>query len=783
MKHFFIICFALCIAQLAYAQPIPVPCEDLLIGTDSSTAINNDPSPNKKLNQSFEWRGTQVNPPLQVRRYWIPYNITSPPNRYLDTPFSINDGILSHFYLKRNQYDSQDGWELVYRNMGYDNSFPRTSLSVRRVSYPHFVMYNKFTSTVRAFVNFPDQIGTNIAFELSTIGRGADPGRGMSLNYNEQLAPIVASDFTPNVLGSQSLYENNPETWQYADFFVGYDPCVCRYETDLQLSVKLITSAQVQIDGILNGTINPAPLSSIKQYSTDFYSYFGSDPNTKGTKSGGQFFKDFKLIKNALSLVSIPIQLKTGVDLFSTLGTSGKFLKEGLNAVPLIGEILDYFGAFSGGGAKVGPQLVTVTPMALDARLNLRGTITTTFPYISPRFSLPGARNVGVEDFYPYYNEPLGVFALLEKPKVAIRVTQEVPTTYLDDPDGYSLTYYGYTSYQIKLIQDIKYVLNPSSNLTIQEIKVAIINNLNTGGNPMVAEGFNSDNESTRTRFVDAGHAKYSSLNFTEYEPRPNGFTAPPALKVMLNLRRTDAFADSNTQNVLLVLTYPAEVVSPPANFDWSSPDDALPSTRTINDTGFGAGSYDFSAADSIVIGPNVDLSPAAVLNMYAPLVVIKSAPGGDPDIRIKANDARVRKFQLHPDPIVTKPATSAQIRTACNTYLYTTSIARKRPDEPADAPTSALESRAEEASPLVLSPNPASDRMTITFHQEQIGSATVLVRDILGQPLIQQVYQNLLPNCEQRVELNTSSLSTGLYIVTVAVDGRQLQSRLSIQR
>jgi hypothetical protein len=429
MKHYFLLCPFISAVTIACAQQIPVPCEDLLIRTDSSTATNNDPSPNKKLNQSFEWRGTQVNPMFQVRRYWVPYNITTPPNRYLDTPFSINDANLSHFYLKRNQFDSQDGWELMYRNMGYDNSFPRTSLSVRRVSYPHFVMYNRFTSTVRAFVNIPNEKGTDIAFELSTIGRGADPGRGMSLNYNEQLAPIVTSDFTPNVLGSQSLHENNPETWQYADFFVGYDPCVCRYETDLELRVKLITSSQLQVGGSLNGMINPPPLSSIKQYSTDFYSYFEQN---KTAKSGGQFFKDFKLIKNAISLASIPIQLKTGVDLFSTFGTTGKFLKEGFSGIPLIGDILDYFGAFSGGGAKVGPQLVTVTPMVLDARLNLRGTITTTLPYISPRFSLPGARNVGVEDFYPYYNEPVGVFALLEKPKITWR---ELPFSYGFDED------------------------------------------------------------------------------------------------------------------------------------------------------------------------------------------------------------------------------------------------------------------------------------------------------------------------------------------------------------
>jgi hypothetical protein len=357
------------------------------------------------------------------------------------------------------------------------------------------------------------------------------------------------------------------------------------------------------------------------------------------------------------------------------------------------------------------------------------------------------------------------------------------------------------------MIDSLKYVMNPSSQLVVQEMKVAFIPSYRSSmlnysvtrflsatrpdlagsllpGSIQEMPNNNRDLDFERSRFVDVGYSKYSSI----WSKMPENTGVVPTqhvdvkMKVMLNLRRTDAFADSNTQNVLLVLTYPVDVVNPTAGFDWSSPDDALPTARIINNTSFLAGSYTFSAADSIVIGPNVDLSPSAVLNMYAPLVVIKSAPGGDPQIRIQANDPRVVRRPLHPDRIVTGPATSFQISAACSSSLYIASTIKKRPDED-DKPTTTLEQRDEEVSPLILSPNPASDRVAISFHQEQIGAATVTVRDILGQPLLQQVYQGLLPNCEQRVELNTSTLATGLYIVTVAVDGRQLQSRLSIQR
>ncbi len=785
---------ALYISASLYVWAQVLPCPDKPIVTDSATSAN--PENSLRRNLSFNWLGWSATGLDENRRYQL---LNANPTYYwaINTPFNTTTTPqISHFYFKQNQFHPNEGWELIDRRLGFDNTANRPRLG-NGYNNPYFILYNKFTGTLRVFVIVTDansggqKLGINLQLGGDRLNK--------SLSYTGQLAPVVMStDRANEQLTSLSLYNNSKDVWHYADFFIGYDPCVCLYSSDLQVRIRVVLSSTLQITGDLNGTITPMDLTaSTSENRTLAGTQFFKNLSNVGTQ-GGEFFKsaDGWLQKNKETLQSAGVF--NAANSFINTSKVSKFLKAGFGALPVIGEVFDLFSSFVGGGASAGPSPVVITPMSIDARLNLNGTITQDFDFGGPSFSFPGSLNAGPGERYPYYNEPLGVFALLEKPKLTLR---EVYRTYgfFEDVGGGNMVYTpGTAIYQVKFVDSLNYVLNPSAQLEIQEMKVAVYrtdqprSSLSSGypgpnADPSIyfldgKTNNNVDGQMERTRFTDAGYLKYSSM-WIEQEYLYN---FDPKVKIMLNLRRKDPFATDSTQNLLLVLTYDADVVSADPNFDWSSPDDNVPTTITLTEPPGGDSDfpvvYNFYATDSIVVRPNYPQAPGlswsvgenVQVNFYTKKVNVYSGSG----VFLGQGNGLPR----HSDPIVTGPATSVQIGAACNSQLYRSSTIKKRPDED-DKPESTIEPRDPEISPLRLIPNPASDLVRIRFDQQQIGDVEVLVRDILGQPTLRQRYPGLLPNCDQQVELTTSALTPGVYIVTVTVDGRSHSERLLIQR
>jgi hypothetical protein len=782
------------------------PCPDILIRTDSATAVNFDSNPNKRTNVSFEWRGFSFAGDSLNKKYWIPnpsFNY-----RLLDTPFNQNNDQLIQFYHKPNQYQSTDGWELIYREMGFTNQTPRAA---EGVVYPFFVMYNKFTSTLRVFVNIDsDDSQTEIAIEIVSRNPGGTFGRkNVLFNNNGTLTPVVNSSFAPNLLASKSLFINNASRWHYADFFVGYDPCACIWSSDIEVRVQLIDQANITLRGEATGTLE----SNINGRAKESSNFFN---NVEGVASaGGEFFKTFEAWRNSNTETFRNMGLKISADKLTTFGNSGDFLKAGLGAVPLIGSVFDFFSSFIAGGATKGPQLVTLTPMSINLNLNLNGALTYKRQFDSWNFSTPGSLNAGPGDKYPFYNEPLGVFAILDTPVVYVRKIKYnglkwkkvSPNNYIVERDfRQSMSFV-----QVKMMDSINYVLNPASNLKIQEIKFAIEyipitdrlldpffkrlahvwpnpTPLNFKNNPNRSSPFGQSSYG-RTRYVDIGHAKYSSVKLfdselvpiTRYSTSSSGRGLK--LRLILNLERADQFATDSTQNVIMVLTYPVKAIPAPSDFDWSAPDDDMP--PVFNARGWRDYSepdvVSFTAHDSVIIDEQTVFDnhpPHTEFHIYSQHISYYTRDGRPSSII----PARVKRFPLHPEPIFPRATVGVEIDQACRSSAYIASTNQRRRDED-DKPTTTLEQRDEEVTPLRLSPNPAVDRVTLTFDQQQIGDAEVLVRDILGQPVLRQRYPGLLPNCAQQVELATGALTPGLYIVTLTVDGRSHSQRLSIQR
>lgn len=75
----------------------------------------------------------------------------------------------------------------------------------------------------------------------------------------------------------------------------------------------------------------------------------------------------------------------------------------------------------------------------------------------------------------------------------------------------------------------------------------------------------------------------------------------------------------------------------------------------------------------------------------------------------------------------------------------------------------------------LSLAPNPAQDRVTISFNQTTSGKISIVSTD--GKQLQHQAFDN-----SQSVELNTTGLPSGLYYVHATIDGQQVIEKLMIK-
>ncbi|MBC7921716.1 MAG: T9SS type A sorting domain-containing protein [Ferruginibacter sp.] len=253
-------------------------------------------------------------------------------------------------------------------------------------------------------------------------------------------------------------------------------------------------------------------------------------------------------------------------------------MKTGFKAIPYIGDALSVLDFFIGGGKKApGPQSVELTPMAINMTGTYTGTIETTIPYNTFGFRTPGSNpGYAPDSEYPYYNETMGVFNVLETPQCNVQTTQYSletgPSTGFND--FYSIT--NYTSYKFRLAQDLKYVVNPASGLVVEEIQAALVfdsynlNNTNQSVGNLVYEGNAAGVDQYRTNYADLACMDGNIFEVTSSD-NPNEVHWEPGrayVKLLVNLQRRDATDD--TQNVLLVVKYPIALV--PAASDLGGP-------------------------------------------------------------------------------------------------------------------------------------------------------------------------------------------------------------------
>jgi Secretion system C-terminal sorting domain len=669
-----------------------------------------------KLNR-FDWRN-------------LLYTINSEnTSNTIDAPFSQSNNSLVNHFLDNRDNEPLDGWEMIKYDMGMqdDNITPRV-----KVGTIFLVLYNKYRSVLRIFLEgnrSPAYNGAEIRIMFLS-------GEIQSSILNMGSDVIALDQFKQDSLKSVSPYNNDQGRWYYADFPMAYDPCTCFYESKLVIKTYLISKSKINLSGSLIGTIKA--LTDITN-NTGVVNDNGLSFNAKGiynaaNKASKSYTDISKFASDQFSAIdnegktnseikAAADATKSSINFLQGAIKKNSFLKEGLKAAPYIGAALSFVDFFVGGGAS-GPQEVKVTPMAINTTLNLKGSLISTFEYNNITFLTPGAKNnlvrsVNDNKDYPYYNEVLGVFNLLEAPSV---YQKEVIIN-----GGFGAREF---TYQVK---PIRYVLNPAAGFKIN--KVEILAGLEFPG--------------LTTRFMPLScMPSFSYFIQGSLPPVP----PPTKLKLLINLERNDTNED--TQNALLVMSFPINRIEPPTGFVFGRSYSAFPDNIVLQNT-IVIGTY--SAWKNITIGSNVTFQAGSQLIAGENIIVLAGAA-------IPANVTTTVALPIGCSASYAAPAIADFAY--CNSSTYNNpSRALRRAKEDIEE-----KSNQKETDSFSFYPNPTSGITRITYALREPSYSKMSVLNLSGQ-IVATPLDEFMEAGTHQLEFDVSGLPAGMYIIKFESD------------
>lgn len=285
----------------------------------------------------------------------------------------------------------------------------------------------------------------------------------------------VLTDFDPNfgnTIGFDKFSLQAPN-WVVGDQFLNYDPCVCMQASAFAIEVLFIQTSKVNLD--INGTSSvlfspgsPAFDPNALNLSTKI------DGGTKVINSAQQSFNSgLGLKKYADDFIKGPFQD------YTESKTLVKIMRGLSEAIPYASAAITAFDTFVG---LFSPKpAVPPTYQTTDYKLKASGTIGLENKVFERMMANPfSSATTNSSILTPTYSAPLGLIAVLEKPKVQF-VEWE--------PDFYKVErHYQYlpwdkrivttllpTIREYRLQEPIKYAVNPTSDMKVASVQVALV--------------------------------------------------------------------------------------------------------------------------------------------------------------------------------------------------------------------------------------------------------------------------------------------------------------------
>lgn len=644
--------FAQCNNQVV-TDPTSTPSNLALPDVDN---LNN--SPDSRYLNGFNWwaEGSYQLTNMQYNPNQ-PYNYISniqDPNCNSNYAYLVKE-------LGAEEMNPQNGWELLLVNLGRfpDNLNPTPTSPLSEI--PYIGLYNKYTGKLRLFVqhgyNQPPATavdGLKITVFYNTVNNPGNKSTILRLangkdNTLDQLNTLhsITAICPPN--GSAV------SQWMSADFQLTYDPCVCNIPTNLSVSFSYFSetdfkmfgrSLSVEDDLIVNGQIaNQDFLSGVstdnengyiiyekmQTMADDYISKMGAyqDQLEAIGEYNEQVDKKLLAIKIFKQVVNLGLLAATGTTGFSQFALAWPAInfKKVVNGVTVIdtskskkfyGKVEEILGEYaktfiSESLKKKENPTKPVMPMVTLTEMTFSGTLSNIVDAPSLLFSTPGSfkNSTSINDLplgnpqgYPVYNQPLGVFALLEAPSISQSKYSQISTTACidqygnipnpEDPFQDTYFYFGKKIFrqtenksQFKLKSPLVYTFNPglaykSKSVSAMYVIKTKVKENNKGIAPINNEG--NTNTYYRSKIYDASvNLNSSTINtynnevIWDYENANNWINGGEILKKVDSLIYTSEFIPIDAFNNYVVEVATIEndeemtgtcAISPPTSSD-----------------------------------------------------------------------------------------------------------------------------------------------------------------------------------------------------------------------
>jgi hypothetical protein len=697
------------------------------------------------------------------------------------TPFEQQSAIgqSNVSFLQANtdkDFSPEDGWELIRKEFG---------TSTDEVGVPYFILYNKFESKLRVFFLFKYDSniynGALIKFSFSNEIASGQQNSYQSGLFEFNSPPLNAIDNMTKEMKVAVLneYNNAGFTWLHADIPVAYDPCTCEFPSIIEIEpVMLYHTSQVNLV-IKNGGVIEEILTYSGEYSPNFkVAIHESEGNfAKGVKvyqSLTGFKKTVEAIDNSLAITqpgnTVAKKITKEVPVF-------KF-PDWMKQLPHVGEATAILDLFMGGGKTTSAP----KPMRFESELNFTstGVINTYIPYAPILINTPGADKTGLTTLNnTAYDNVLGHFNLLKTPKIEVFESREATTGSGSYGAGFKYTR------RFKLQEDLSYVLNPASGLSIKSIDAAIVVRASVPdfgslkskakGMELYSEhvGFEDTTISTpgelfRTPFIPLGCLKdyvfaFDDANWqshgSDYDFKHGNYEMYVQIRIIFDnetLTEEDEAIFLGSYNTTKVST----TVKPALNFLADIKEEvvveniSLTSDQTIR------------AWENIRVGNNINTGNFKLTLISGGTIDI-TATQLNPNVSMKIETPSGCERQV-------LPITGQELRSFCqNTARYNPVLQTR--STPVTTTAGAI-------NPIVSFssfPNPFNDAVNIVFDISKESKITLTILNTIGQELDKIMDKEIRASGKHVVEYNSNHLPSGIYFAFI--EGENFQKTIKL--
>ncbi|MDP2175231.1 MAG: T9SS type A sorting domain-containing protein [Bacteroidota bacterium] len=821
------------------------------------TNLVNDVCPD--LKNDFKW---QVKHPIgspAPNEYYITYDENGVV-KGLRNPFN-DPGISEYRSLSGNHssnYHPEDGWELLKVDFGALSNIntgysildePGINPNTGGKKLPYMILYNKYSGTFRFFGSI---LGQNQDYSTIKIEL-----RIPKFSPNKIIIPSSANHYNPdlkatnllsiqggsiqpldeeteeNVLVVFATATNNESSFFWFDIPVAYDPCLCNFKSQLDISFTFVKTADIKLN-----EVEDAIKTEKKQDNSDF-----------GLKVVTRVLAAGVATASAISTGGAVVNVQAYIDLVNLVKTNPKSnlsqaeknqlteLENVLNCGNKFAKVVqknfdDIDGIDNKKQAKAAIEIIDANTTLMTSLvtsgcgktdnasnlvtdlLNMSGTWTETTTIQNTRISLamPGSNWSDIkmqnnaytyEDVnnindplnnttipaYPTYNERLGTFAMLETP--VLQFHDSLGFDELDRTNPNRILFPRFVRFELK--DDLKFSFNPKLNINLNKTVIycryIITDNLSMELIPINFTTFDNKNIIKSSNnfikftspFVPLENFKDLSVIGLFNDNILETFNGKILIQFKIIIESNDIGKNNEPNKSYMMLSFPTKLSLQNIPQRIITKNNVINIQRELKDFNSNiifSQTKDLAFDGEVYISAKMSTTNGAKVKIYS-LKGFVLEPGAEisPDIELIVG--------LPLEKIPQPPQTYAQVSAFCNNnskYKAQTfsQSAVKREKEAYEEQARAMKEYEEKQKSIIafkLSPNPTTANFTVSIFNNNEQDYSIALMDVTGKVLFNNSYNG--KQTSQFIE--TNGLAAGIYFVKITCGNTQKTEKLII--